>query len=123
LVSNIRFILNEKRVNGKELMDALWKDTEMGRLYQQHKINAEASCSDLVNGIYIKENQPFSLVSIKFWPEQTEKRASHSELSSACESVVEFVRTNLRIEAEYSSVYKEESKKIDSHKYKKESQK
>jgi hypothetical protein len=119
-VSNVKFILNGRRVNAQELVAALWKDTGINDLYQQRKINCESSAADLANGIYIKEDQLFWLVSIKFWPEQTEKPASYAELTTAYNLAVEFIRKNLRIQAEYSSVYKEEPKKIDSHDYKKE---
>ncbi|WP_300087412.1 hypothetical protein [uncultured Nitrosomonas sp.] len=120
-VSNVRFMLNGKRVNAQELMDALWKDTGIDSLYQQRKINCEPFAADLANSIYIKEDQTFLLVNIKFWPEKTEKRASFAELSSAHNLAIKLIRKHLRIQAEYSSIYKEEPKKIDSHDYKKES--
>lgn len=112
-VSAIKYTLDGKPVNAMELMESLLKDTGLDVLYQQHKINIENTASDVANGIYVREGQSFMLFVVKFWPEQTPGRATQNELSAVYLSAIEKVRKNLRIQTQYSSVYNEAPKRID----------
>lgn len=114
-IRNFTFTLNDKKVTTTELIDELHEATGIGILYQQRKINCEASAAHLVNGSYIRENQAMILVSIKIWPDTAADSAIFSELSSAHEKAAKLIKRNLRIQAEYTSLYQEGTKKIDSH--------
>jgi hypothetical protein len=117
-VSNLKLTLNAKAINTQELEDAFWQRTGIEELYQQNKINCVSKSIQNINGFYLQANQELTIFSIKFWPESNDYTATSKELSDAYKLASKLALEDLRIQAEYSSVYEEKPLIIDSHKYK-----